>query len=318
MSANLVGVRLWLTRYIMSIFVAFGLLGNIINICVFIRQGFRRNSCSLYLLAASTFNIFIIIWGNFQPLYTLNNTDISTYSYIYCKLRLYTIHTLLMIGRSLIVFACIDLYARCSQSIRLRSYCEPKIAYRVIIGNILIWPLLTIHIPLLQQFGTNRCYTTEPYSLIYGIYSTFAAGIVPPTLMTIFSLLMVRNRRMHRTRLASTNNNNKRDQTLMLMLSSEVLVYVISTSLYPGVTLYRAVTASYTKSTQSQQIEAFVSFLGGSFFIYLNSASVFYVFFIASKNFRKECYKMFSHLSRCITGNRSQIQPKSTVHFDTN
>ncbi|CAF4433204.1 unnamed protein product, partial [Adineta steineri] len=95
MSVSLNNVSNWMTQYIMSIFLVVGILGNVINIYMFTRKESFRNSCSLYLLAASILNILSIIWGICPSLYTLYNTDPSTYSFIYCKLRLYTLHTLL-------------------------------------------------------------------------------------------------------------------------------------------------------------------------------------------------------------------------------
>jgi hypothetical protein len=322
MSPSLVNIRSFMVEYIMSIFLVLGVLGNLINIYMFTRNSFLRNSCSLYLLAASIINVFTVSWGIFQPLYNLENIDPSTNSFIYCKLRLYTIHTLLMIGRSLIVFACIDRYALCSQSVRLRSFCQRKIAIRVIIANILIWPCLTIHIPILQTFNGKTCSMTGSYVLIYGLYSTMAAGILPPLLMTIFSILTIRHRRELRMRINRAGTNNRRNRTLVIMLSSEVIVYVTTTSLYPAITLYRALTNRNSKSVESSQIETFVNFLGGSFLIYLNSASVFYVFFIVSKHFRKECKTAVGHLIKRITRRRDRVepmgvQPHGTHHCDT-
>jgi len=294
----------------MSIFLILGVVGNIINIYMFTRKGFCRNSCCLYLLAASIVNVFIVSWGIFPSLYNLNNIDPDTYSFIYCKLRLYTIHTLLMINRSFIVFACADRYALCSRSVQLRSFCQPKIAIRMIIGSILVWPFLTIHIPILQHFNGNKCFMSEPYVLIYGLYSTMAAGTLPPLLMTIFSILTIRHHHELRTRLRITGINNKRNHTLVIMLSSEVIVYIVTTSLYPTITLYRAITNGQKKSTESLQIENFVNFLGGSFLIYLNSASVFYIFFIVSKTFRKECKLAFIYLIKNIIGQGGRVEPR--------
>lgn len=317
MSASLVNIRAWMTRYPMSVFLGLGCLGNIINVYMFSRKDFRRNSCSLYLLAASFANIVSVVWGIAPALYTLDNTDPSTYSYAYCKLRLYTIHTSLMIGRSFIVLACIDRYALCSQSIRLRAFCQPKIAIRVIIINYLLWPILTIHIPLLQNFSNNRCFMSGAYVLIYGLYSTLAAGTVPPALMAIFSLLTIRHRRELRTRLNGADGSRKRDHSLVVMLSSEVIVYVVTTSLYPAITLYRAITTNQTKSTETLRIEAFVAFIGGTFLIYLNAASVFYVYLIASKNFRKECRLVLIKIIGKLTGQTNQVNPRTTYLNDT-
>jgi len=322
MGPTLTEVRIWMTEYIMSIFLALGVLGNLINVYIFARKNFRRNSCSMYLLAESFVNVFIVSWGIGPALYDLNYVDPSVYSFAYCKLRLYSIHTLLMIGRTFIVFACLDRYALCSQSVRLRSFCVPKIAIRVIIVVPLVWPVLTLHVLILENFYGNKCSMSGAYVLIYGIYSTIVAGIIPPLFMTILSVLTIRNRQRLRTRLSTTGVNNRRDQALIIMLSSEVIVYVTTTFLYPTNTLYGAITSGITKSTERQQIESFISFLGGSFLIYLNSASVFYVFFAVSKSFRKECKVAFRSLIGIKIRQGDRVEPMATqaneiLHRDT-
>jgi len=311
MSASLANARVWMTEYIMSIFLVIGVLGNAINIFMFTRKGSFRNSCSLYLLAASVINIFSVSWGIAPSLYTLYNIDPATYSYIYCKLRLYTIHTILMMGRSLIVFACIDRYTLCARSVRFRSFSQPKIAIRIIIAHIFVWPLLTIHVVFLEEFIGNKCSMPGVNNLIYGLYSTIVAGTLPPLLMTIFSILAIRHRRELRTRLNGTGINNRRDNRFMVMLFSEVFVYIITTCLYPTNTLYEAITNGQVKSTERQQIESFISFLAGSFLIYLNPALTFYVYFIASKSFRKE---VISRLWKRIIGRRGRVEPRITHH----
>lgn len=317
--ASLADVRRWMTRYIMTGFLSFGLLGNLINVFLFKRKDFLSSSCSIYLLAASIVNLLTISWGIGPSLYTLDNVDPSTYSYLYCKFRLYTIHTLLMIGRSLIVSACFDRYALCSGSLYLRSFSRPKIAVRCIIVTLFIWPILTVHIAILQNFLGNRCGMTGVYVLIHGIYATFAAGICPPLLMTIFSLLTVRHRRELQLRLNTTGKEKKRDHAMLVMLMSQVIVYVITTSLYPAVTLYLAITNGDVKSVPRTQIESFLSFIGGSFLIYLNPSSPFYVYWITSKNFRKEIKQMLIIFSRRILRRGRQIDMVTTqIHNETN
>ena len=152
MTVTLPILRDWMTRYVMSIFLVLGVLGNLINVYMFTRKDSLRSSCSFYLVAASAVNTLCVAWGIIPSLYILDRTDPSTYSFVYCKLRLYTIHTILMIGRSLIVCACIDRYALCSQSTRLRSFCAPKVAVRIIIGHFCVWPLITVYITFIQEF----------------------------------------------------------------------------------------------------------------------------------------------------------------------
>ena len=319
--AYLVDVRRWMTRYVLSGFLGLGIMGNIINILVFNRKDFLSNSCSLYLLVASFVNLFTICWGIAPSVYNLDNVDPSTYSYIYCKLRLYTIHTPLMIGRTLIVLACFDRYILCSGSLHLRSLSRPKIAIRCIIVTMFIWPILTVHIPIQQNFLGNRCAMTGVYVLIHGIYATFAAGLCPPILMTIFSILTIRHRRELQLRLNSNTKEKKRDHAMMVMLMSQVIVYVITTSLYPAVTLYSAITNQDVKSTQRAQIEAFISFMGSSVLVYINPASPFYVYWITSKNFQKEVKQTFKTQWRRIRRRTGHVEPMTsqmpgdTLHY---
>lgn len=195
MESSLIDVRRWMTRYIMSLFLVAGFLGNLFNLYIFTRKDFLKNSCCRYLFAASNINLFAVSWEITPALYNLENVDPSTYLFVYCKLRLYTIHTLLMIGRTLIVLTCVDRFSLCSGSLQLRIFRQPKMAIRCLIFTCLIWSILTIHNPVHQNFLVVRHGMTGAYVLIYGLYSTMATGLVPPVLMILFSLLAVRYRR---------------------------------------------------------------------------------------------------------------------------
>ena len=137
MSSSLVNVRIWMTRYLMSGYVSFGLLGNIINIFIFTRKNSLQNSCALYLLALSIVNIFNLCFVVIPAIYALDHVDLTTYSSIYCRIRLYFVHTAIMVARTLLVVACIDRYALCSNNIRIRSFSKPKTAIRIIFLTIL-------------------------------------------------------------------------------------------------------------------------------------------------------------------------------------
>ncbi|CAF0711783.1 unnamed protein product [Adineta steineri] len=316
MSWSLIDVRLWMIRYITSFIWAFGFSGNLIIIYVFTRKNFLRNSCVLYLLAASIINILSLSWGILQSLYNLDHIDPTTYSFVYCKLRQYINHTLLMIGRSLIVFACIDRYAICNGSARFRSFCQPKLAIRMIIAHIFIWPIITVHIAIEQVLYQNQCIMTSPYIIIYGFYSAIVAGIIPPVLMTIFSLLTIRHRRELRTRLNAGRINSRNDHTFTIMLFSQVFVYIITTSLFPAITLYKAITNTYIKSARSLEIETFVNFFSTSFLVYLNPASALYVYIASSKGFRKEFNAAFTNLSKRIIRRRIRVEPARVLAHD--
>jgi hypothetical protein len=308
-----------MTRYLMSGYVSIGLLGNMINICILTRKNSLQNSCALYLLALSIANIFNLSLAVIPTIYALDHVDLTTYSSIYCRIRLYFVHTAIMVARTLLVVACIDRYALCSNQLRIRSFSTAKVAIRIIFGAILFWFCINTYIPFFQTLIGNTCGMVAPYSLIWAIYTVIIPGILPPTGMTIFGLLAVRNRRQLQTRLNTRRRaSSRRDYTLLIMLLSEVLVYVITTILFPIITVYKAVTSGEIKSFERQQIESFISFLASPFLIYINPSSTFYVYILSSKNYRKECKQMFIDWYIRIIGRRNQIGTMATVNAQTN
>ncbi|CAF0858391.1 unnamed protein product [Adineta ricciae] len=294
----LADIQASLTRYGMSTYLVFGNFGNIINVFVFYRKEYRKNSCSRYLLIASFINIFIINYGMIPTLYSLDHPNPELYLLAFCKLRLYLLHSALMISRSLVVFACLDRCALSCTSLYIRSYCQVKVAVRVIACVIITWPIISLHIPILLTIQSGRCSTFGTYSFVYSIYSFLVAGTLPPILMIIFGLKTMRNLRLIHNRVRTNDDVTyvrirRRDFSLMIMLLWEVIVYIFSTTPYPIQTLYLTVTSNLAKTTLRLQIESFITYMAYSFLIYINSASTFYVYFCTSRNFRKECRRLF-------------------------
>ena len=295
----------YLTRYGMSGYLIFGNIGNLFNIIIFCQQSHRNNSCSLYLLMASIMNIFIINFGVIPTIYSLNHVDLETYSIIFCKLRLYLLHSTLMISRSMIVLACIDRFAVCSTSKYIHKFCQPKIAIYLIILISFAWPIIASHILVLLTIISGSCGAYGVYSLIYSIYSFIVAGLLPPILMIIFGYLTIRNLRQIHSRLRPNiiriSNINKKDYYLLVMLMCEVIVYLISTIPYPIQTLYLTITRDLIKSSFRIQIESFITFMAYSFLIYINSASTFYIYISTSRAYRHQCRRFIVYYWLKIT-----------------
>jgi hypothetical protein len=295
-------IQQYLTRYGMSSYLVLGNIGNLVNIAVFCQKEHRQNSCSLYLLTASFVNVFIINYGIIPTLYSLDYPNPELYSVVFCKLRLYLLHSALMISRSLVVLACIDRFAISSSSRRVRSFCRVKVALPIILCVLTAWPLIAIHIPIWLTIQSGRCITFGTYGLIYSSYSFLVAGLLPPTLMICFGFKTVRNLRLIHVRVRPNNDASfrikRRDSSLMVMLMWEVIVYLISTTTYPVQTLYLTVTNGIVKSTLRLQIESFITYMANSFLIYINSASPFYVYISTSRTFHYECKQLFKRTVR--------------------
>jgi hypothetical protein len=309
-------VQEYLTCYGMSTYLILGNFGNLFNIIIFCQRSHRNNSCSLYLLVASIMNIFIINFGVLPTIYSLYYIDPENYSIIYCKLRLYLLHSTLMISRSMIVLACIDRFAVSSVSPRFHVFGQPKVAICLIILISFIWPIIASHILVLLTIQSGHCSAFGKYGLIYSIYSFIVAGFLPPTLMITFGVLTIRNLRHIHSRvqpnIIRVAHIHRKDYYLSVMLMCEVTVYFISTISYPIQTLYLTITRDVIKSSTRIEIESFITFLAYSFLIYINSAATFYIYIGTSHAYRRQCRRFIIRCWRKIM--RTTIERSASEH----
>lgn len=210
LSSTLVSIQQYMTLYGMPLILFFGTSGNLINCGVFLQKNLRSNSCSIYLIASSISHTILLVWAMSTNLYSLVNRDPLTYSMAYCKIRPYLISSLFMISRTYIVLACADRSALCSPHVRIRAFSRTQNAFRLIPIVILIWIFLPIHIAIFNTIEANQCIMPGVYRILYAVYATICAGILPPLSMVIFGLLAYRNLRHMRQRIEPVNNGQQR------------------------------------------------------------------------------------------------------------
>ncbi|CAF0852069.1 unnamed protein product [Adineta steineri] len=315
--------QLVLSRYILPICLIMGIFGNVCNICIFIQKKLRVNACSIYFLAASSVNLLIIIFGIIPTISASYIADPSLYLTWACKLKLYGLHSLLMMSRVYIALACIDQYFFCSANPRLRQFSGRKVALIAVPIVPVAWLVIPIHMLIFVdvQIPYVKCGTSGVYSLVYSIYS-FVCSSIPLILMIIFSALAFYNLRKLNQRVVPVANTQssvatarikKYDYQIMVMLIFEVVIYLISNVLHPTNTLYMTLTAvpkgSPPKSALRLSIEGFVTYLTWGFLIYINSCLTFYINFCVSKVFRSRFYYLCIFIFNwCKYGQRGQLQ----------
>ncbi len=294
------------TRYILPICFIFGITGNFLNIIIFYQKHLRTNSCSVYFISTSVFNLLVMFFGIIPivlPSYL--SYDYASYSISYCKFRSYIVHVLLMMSRSSVALASIDRFALCTPHIHLRFLNQHRIAIRLMIVVCFLWLLIPIHVLVEAsiQMPGQRCGAGGIYSIIFGIYSAIVTTI-PLAIMVIFSSLAIRDLRRVRARVhpmatnvLTTGRIKKRDTQFIILLISEVIIYFLSTVLFPVYSIYMAITSTIPKNADRLAIEGFMRYLTLSFFIYFNSCSIFYIHLLASKAFRQECKQL---IQRCL------------------
>jgi hypothetical protein len=220
-----------------------------------------------------------------------------------------------MISRYLIIVACIDRACLSSRRATIRNFSQIHKARIVSILTIIFWFIATIHLPIMNTIRYGYCIMPGIYSLIFGIYSLIFTGVIPPILMSIFSLITLKNLHSVHVRIHVTNKQtnrlmHQRDLHLTRMLTAQVLIYILTTTPYPLNAFYAAITISGNKSLDRQIIELFIYFITGTFLLFINPSVPFYIYITTSKAFRKEFKVAWINLWQKIV---FKIQNNSTV-----
>ena len=231
-------IRDILTRYILAILMILGIFGSLLNLIVFCQQKFRRNSCSVYFIAISVYNLLIILLSVTPVLLSSYlRYNLASYSLVYCKARSYMNHALLMLSRSTMAVACIDRFASCSPDFHIRHLNQRRLAIKLMIIMIVIWLILPSHILLFVgiKMPQRSCVGSGIYLLIYSIYTAIVASI-PLIIMIVLLCLIIRNLQLIRTRIHVISNQTNQSTntppglrrpaiTLVNTLSGAVIVY---------------------------------------------------------------------------------------------
>jgi hypothetical protein len=284
------------TRIVLTSFIFLGTIGNVLNLLIFTRPTLLRSSCTLYLIATSIDNILVIYTSVLTRLLATGfNYDITIISDLLCKLRFYPGYVFLAVSPYFYILACFDRYCSSSTSATRRSWCDKKIAIRLIIGAIILASILYLHIIIFFErlvVATGfYCYARAGiYNTFYRIFYLVVYCILPPFCMSLLSILTLKNIRQQarRTRpaLAIENQSLRRiDQQMVRMLFSQVLIELLG--VLPHATLnltglfVNTSTTIYTFFSQITVLPLFVSY-----------AISFYVYTLSSRVYRQELMKI--------------------------
>jgi hypothetical protein len=153
-----------------------------------------------------------------------------------------------------------------------------------------VWLVAAIHVPIFVSMRNGVCGMFGLYKLIYAIYQITSVGILPPILMSTFSILTVRS--LHQ-RHGKQVRAKQRDRYLMRMVIAEVIVNIVTSIPFSINLVYGSVTSyGVNKSARRLEIESFISFLT-VFLVYLISVIPFYLFMLTSKPFRNQFFSIF-------------------------
>ncbi|CAF1284978.1 unnamed protein product [Adineta steineri] len=313
---NLSFLQQILTRYGMSTYTILGNIGNLLNMIIFYQFKHRKNPCSIYLLSMTICNLICLNTGTIPIILSLDFPDIRTQYLFICKIQFYIRHTTNQMMRTYKVLACIDRFALSSTHITIRSFSQYNISIRLIIITGIFWLIIGLFFSFIRSIKISLCSIhNDSYFLIYTIYYMISAGILPPILILIFSILLMKNlkemrahihclRQGRNEKIRPINILRKRDRDLMKMVLVEVMFYVISTLPFSIYLIYRMITNDKMKSEKQNQMELFINYLTQSFMMYLNTVLPFYIYITTSTAFRRQCKKIIIKFYRFIRRNK--------------
>lgn len=306
-------IILEINRCLCPIILVFGIIGNILNLIIFTRETFRKQSCSLYFLCISLNNLAMYLIGlltriideglKLNLLY--NNTN------IYCKIRNYLVYALFSTSSWLFVSVSLDrFYATNQLAIQRQNFCSYKTAFKLISLTIGICFISHIHMLIFYNFFlqlnaydqlTLKCTTySSAYDIFYAFFILIFYSLLPPLLMSIIGMLTVRNLHQSRRQInsitlmtVSQTMKARRDaHQLIKVLSLQIILLIIFTIPHSSYWLYTAFTSSLVKTTMIREYEkVFLNI--ARILLYINYGSSFYIQIIISKTFRNEFRKLF-------------------------
>ena len=254
---SLTNIGQQITIYVGTCLFLIGLIGNLINIFVFltVRQ-YRKTACTFYFLISSISNlIYLSVNLPTRILSTGFSYDSTRTSNVWCKCRQFGIFTFPLITLTCSCLSTIDQYFATSQNVRLRRLSQIKLAYKIVCCVILIYCLHGIPIILLYNISpvSSTCTQTNAYFSRYSIF--YLLGLIttiPSSIMILFGYLTYRN--LHQTRVLL---QQQADRQLIRMI-----LYIICLDLFClipyGIQMaYNTITTGWSKDANQLAIERF-------------------------------------------------------------
>jgi len=202
-AAALVAISQEIVTYMGMSTVVVGVLGNLLNIIVFLSlKTFRQSSCASYLTVMSFVNIGQLLLGQLsRVMITGFGIDWTQTSLFYCKFRLYAIQVCSYISFTCLCFATIDQFLATCVRIYWQQWSNIKLAQRLSVASIIFWiiygiPYLILYAQTVSSTsGKVSCVNTNAFFRQYHTYmnNIILSSGLPMVITVLFGSLAYRN-----------------------------------------------------------------------------------------------------------------------------
>ena len=228
-----------------------GLIGSVLQIIIFSRKVFNKNSIGVYGRFLAIFDILIILNSTIEVSSLVENVlAINKYEWV-CKLEYYYESSISPLPGWILVFLSIDQFITISRTERFSFFKKKCFQYSLILTvfifhcGVYIPVILSTEIQNISSSGNASAFECLPTSLILPIFYLFDSSLIPFISMVITTCLILRALFRYRSRIylktmpSTLRVKRVRDiklafnsvvlNILFILLSSPLVVY----NLYP-------------------------------------------------------------------------------------
>ena len=254
-----------------------GVVGNILNILVFLSlKTFRENSCAFYLTAMSFLNLGQLLTSAFPRLMNLwFSIDWSSSSLSYCKVRAYCFQVCSLASFTCMCLATIDQYLTTSTYLWWQRWISVKHAHLFFIISMVIWILHGIPVVVFfnqvpsASTGDIVCIITNSNFQSYYTYgfTLILLSSLPVSVTALFGSLAYRNVTQLAYRTVPLVRRELDKQLTVMVLVQVAFTFVV---LVPYIVVYM-VTLSNTVSKDTYgyaQLQLARNITISSFYVY--------------------------------------------------
>ena len=229
----------YLSLIINSTTVIVGTIGGICNLITFTAPVVRSNASVFYLLCASVFQIFSIVFG-IPTRMALDSfgSNLERQSLVFCKMRYYLTLTGPQLVTYYVLLAIVDRFLATSNNAGTRAWSDIKFARRVSLMVFIVTCTTTTHFIVFYRIVNGTCQVppNSGYTIFFAIYLILIVSVVPYLLMLLFSLLTVLNLRQRQRRILPivhqlSSRRAKRFETQLFTVSESIRMPLTHTTL---------------------------------------------------------------------------------------
>lgn len=281
-------------QFVPPLIVAFGIIGNCLNLLIFSRRALRSNPCTTYFLALSIAYVNTLISGQFiNYLRDVHGILIQTANVPLCRLRSMILHCSLALSSWLIVLAGMDRFLISSREVRRRNLSTLRNARLTVAIATLICLLSYCHSLFLFTVDATpsgrSCYAPAgSYRIFYDFFFFATYSFTPPILMIIVGLATFRHI-IHVRQLVAPHADlvtvsarprvhqmRRKDRQFLTMLLLQLFFSAFLTLPVAMLKIYVTLTQDQTKSAGQLEAESFAAQITQAF-SQINGALSFYL-----------------------------------------